>query len=125
MAVTPKFIAMGLLLLATLGTGIWLGQLGKPLNPAVSTVHKLLALAWVIFAAIGIYHAARLVQPSAAHFAAIVILGVSMVALVASGSVLTVPKLESAAWLAVHRIASVIAVAAFAVASRMLILYKH
>jgi len=125
MAVTPKFIAMGLLLLAALVTGIWLGRLGEPLNPVVSTVHKLLALVWVIWAAIGVYHAARLLAPSASLIAVIAILAVSMVALIASGSVLTVPKLESAAWLAVHRIATVAAVAAFAIASRMLILYRH
>jgi hypothetical protein len=79
----------------------------------------------VIWTATGIYHAARPVAPSASLIAAIVILAVSMVALIASGSVLTVPKLEGAAWLAVHRIATITAVAAFAFASRMLVLSKH
>jgi len=125
MAVMHKFIWIGLLLLATLATGIWLGQLGKPLNPSLFTVHKLLALAWVVFAAIKIYHLARQTEPSAALFAVIAILGVSMIALIASGSVLTVPRLASATWMAVHSIATAIAVAAFAFTLRLFILSKQ
>ena len=125
MAVTQKLIVIGLLLLATLLTGIWLGQLGKPLSPALSTVHKLLGLAWVIFSVIRIYHAARLIQPSTAQFAVIAILGVLMVALIASGSVLTIPKLASATWLNLHRIASAFAVIATAAAVRPFILSRH
>ena len=125
MTITQKFIVTGLLLLATLATGIWLGQLGKPLNSPLSGIHKLLSLAWVIFTAIYIYRAARLIELSAAHFAVIAILGVSMVALIASGSLLTVPNLATAAWLAVHRIATAFAVAAFAFSARLFMLGKQ
>ena len=120
MTITHKFIVIGLLLLATLVTGF-----GKPLNMPLSNFHKLLALAWVIFTAIWIYRAARLIELSAAHFAVIATLGVSMVALIASGSLLTVPKLATAAWLAVHRLATAFAVAAFVFTLRLFILHKH
>jgi hypothetical protein len=120
MAITQKFIVIGLLFLATLATGFWRGNAG---NPALSgLLHKLLALAWVIYTAIVVYHPARQIESRTAFFATIAVLAVSIVALFWSGSVLTMPKLESAAWLAVHRIASVFAVVAFAFALRLFIL---
>jgi hypothetical protein len=122
MAVMQNLIVLGLLFLAAIVTGIWLSRLGKPLNPALSGVHKFLALACVIFAAIRIYHAAKLIEPSTTHFAVIAVLAISMVALIASGSVLMVPKLASAAWLAVHRIATVSGAAAFVFTLRLFIL---
>lgn len=125
MAVTQKFIVIGLLFLATLVTGILLGQLGKPLNPALSGVHKLVALAWVIFSAIYIFHAPRPIDARTAYFAAIAVLAISMVALIASGSVLMVPKLASAAWLAVHRITTVTGAAAFVFTLRLFILNRQ
>jgi len=124
MDVTRKLIVIGSLLLATLVTGIWLGQLEKPLNPTLSGIHKLLALAWVIYSAIVIYHAARPIESRAAYFAALAVLAISMVALIASGSVLTVPKSANTTWLTVHRIVSALAVIASWIAARLIILNK-
>jgi hypothetical protein len=45
MDVTRKLIVIGLLLLATLATGLWMGNLGRPFNPFLGLGHKLLALA--------------------------------------------------------------------------------
>jgi hypothetical protein len=122
MDVTRKLIAMGLLLLVTLVTGFWRGNAG---NPALSgTVHKLLGLACVIYSAIVLYHTARPIQFGTAYYAAIAVLLVSMVALIASGSLLTVPRANTTAWLALHRIASALAAIAAFVTARLLILSK-
>ncbi len=124
MAILHRFLWIGLLFLLTLITGIWVGQAGRVLHPALSSFHKLLALAWVVFAAIRIYHLARQTEPSAALIAVIATLGVTIVLLIASGSVLTVPRLASTTWVVVHTIASVIAVAAFGMVLRLFALNK-
>jgi hypothetical protein len=42
----------GVIFLATLSTGIWLSKMGKPLNPLLFNIHKLIALGTVIFTCI-------------------------------------------------------------------------
>ncbi len=124
MDVLHGFFWTGLLLLAALGTGLWVSGLGRPLNPPLSGIHKLLALAWVVVATFRIWHTARLSESSPVLIVVVGVLGLTIVALIASGSVLTVPNEKIGTWLAVHRIATVIAVAAFIVTLRMSIIHK-
>lgn len=124
MATAQKLIAIGLLLMGTLVTGLWLGHFAKPLDPFLTSAHKLLALAWAIFAIILVSHSARHIESRAAFFAAIAVLGVSIVALFASGALLTMPKVEGAFWLTVHRITSVAAAVTGAIAARFILLSK-
>jgi hypothetical protein len=120
MDLTRKLIVIGVLLLATLATGF-----GKPWNLPLSGLHKLIALAWVVFTVIVVYHAGRQIESRTAFFTLIAVLGVSMVALIASGSVLTIPSIDPTAWLAIHRIATAIAVAATAMMARLLLFRKQ
>ena len=120
MGLSRKLVVIGLLFLATLATGFWRGNSRSPAFPGL--LHKLLGLAWVIYTAIVIYHAGRPVESRAAFFSAIAVLAVSMVALIATGSLLTLPQHESSAWLNVHRIASAIATIAGGVTVRLLLL---
>ncbi len=119
MDLTRKFIVIGLLLLATLVTGF-----GKPHNIPLSGFHKLLALAWVIFTAILVFHVAWRTEPKTAFFCVIAVLGVSIVALIWSGSVLTMTQLDHTVWRILHRIATAIAVTASVLMARFLILSK-
>jgi len=125
MAVTQKLIVIGLLLLATLATGFLRSSSGIPFHAILVTVHKLLAVAWVIYAAVLVFHTARQVEFKTAFFAAVAVLGVSIVALFWSGSVLTMPQLATSAWLTLHRIASVFAVIAAAVTARLILLIRQ
>ncbi len=120
MDLTRKLIVLGLLLLATLVTGF-----GTPLRLPFSSLHKLIALAWVVFTVIVVYHAGRQVESRTAFFALIAVLGVSMAALIASGSVLTIPSIPPTAWLLLHRIATALAVIATAMLARLLFLSEH
>jgi hypothetical protein len=43
-----KPITAGLLLLATIPSGIWLSRKGKPYNTGIFTIHKLIAVAAVV-----------------------------------------------------------------------------
>jgi hypothetical protein len=120
MGLSRKLITIGVLFLATLATGFWRGNAGSPAFPGL--LHKLLGLAWVIYTAIVVYHAGRPVESRAAFFSAIAVLALSMVALIATGSLLTMPQHENAAWLHAHRIASAIAAIAGGVTVRLLML---
>jgi hypothetical protein len=120
MDLTRKLIVIGLLLLATLVTGF-----GKPWNLPLSGLHKLIALAWVVYTVIVIFHSGRPIESRPAFFAMLAVLGLSMVALIASGSMLTVPSVDPAAWLAMHRIATAFAVIATAVMARLVLAVKH
>jgi hypothetical protein len=114
MDLTRKLVLIGLLLLATLVTSF-----GKPWNLPLSGLHKLIALAWVVYTVVVIFRSGRPIESKTAFFAVIAVLGVSMVALIASGSALTVPRFDPAAWLAIHRIATAFAIIATAILARL------
>ncbi|MGO9777024.1 MAG: hypothetical protein ACLQGT_13970 [Terracidiphilus sp.] len=120
MDLTQKLIVIGLLLLATLATGF-----GKSWKLPITGLHKTVALAWVIFTCVVVYHAGRPVETRTAFWAVIAVLGVSIVALIASGSFLTIPSIDPTAWLVLHRIATVFAVAAFIFTVRLFVLNKR
>ena len=124
MDITGKLILIGLLLLATLGTGFRVTSAGKPLNAFFSTGHKLLALAWVIFSMILVYRSARQIESRTIFFTAIAVLVVSMAGLVWSGSMLTLSNLVGTAWLIVHRVVAATAVIAAIITARLLISMK-
>jgi hypothetical protein len=119
MAVTHKFIVIGLWFLATLATGFWRGKAGQAAFPGI---HKLVALTWVVYTAIVIYHAGRPVEWRAAFLAAIAVLAVAMAALIATGSLLTMPQHVNAATLNAHRVAAAAAAIAGGVTARLLLL---
>lgn len=48
MSIIQKIVSCGMLFLLTIGTGVWLSNLGKPYNTLIFAVHKLIALAAVI-----------------------------------------------------------------------------
>ena len=50
-----KPITAGLLLLATIPSGIWLSRKGKPYNTGIFTIHKLIAVAAVVLIGMSIY----------------------------------------------------------------------
>jgi len=120
MDISRKLIVIGLLLLATMFTGF-----GKSINLPLSGFHKLIALAWVVFTAIVVYHSGRQIESRAAFFVVIAVLAVSAVALIASGSALTMPKNASATWLNLHRVATAFAVLATAIMARLFSLGNH
>ena len=120
MTVTHKFIVIGLLFLATLTTGFWRGHTGQAALPGI---HKLLALTWVVYSCIVIYHAGRPVGWRAALIAAVAVLALSMAALIATGFLLTMPQHVNAATLNAHRMATALAAIAGGVAARLLLLH--
>jgi hypothetical protein len=122
MDVTRKLIWIGVLLLATLATGFWRGNFGS--DGLSGILHKLLGLAWVVYSTIVLYHTARPIESRVIFYTAIAVLTVSMVGLVWSGSMLTLPNINSAGWLLAHRIESAFAVVASVIVARLFLLHK-
>lgn len=105
METTSKFILPGILFLSTLAFGLWLSRLGKPYNGLVFNIHKLAALAAVVFAAIQAWNLLKGagVQPIA--FALIAVCVLCVISLFATGAFMSVGNLPYAPLLTIHRIA--------------------
>jgi len=105
-----KIIISGLLFLLTIISGIWLHKMGKPLNTFIFTIHKLLALAAVIFTAILIYNLLKNVEINAIISILIAVAFLSVLILFISGALLSIGKFPYNKMLLVHNIATVIVV---------------
>ena len=125
MSFAEKFFVIGLLLLATLVTGLWLALLGKPLNGMLGVLHKIFALILVMFLAIRISYLIRLFESGPAMRAAVVVLLLSILAAFATGIIESVPSVEGVVWLTMHRIASAMAAIAGGVTALLLMLNKR
>lgn len=53
--VKNKLLSAGVLILFTIASGVWLSSAGKPFNTGIFTLHKLIAVATVIFTCANIY----------------------------------------------------------------------
>jgi hypothetical protein len=103
-----KFTIPGILLLLTLVFGFWLSFSGKPYNGILFNIHKLIALAAVIVTAIQVYGALRTAQVQFLLIAAIVLTGLCVVALFATGALMSIGGPGYDIQLAVHRVALVL-----------------
>lgn len=74
----------------TVASGLWLSRLGRPLNIFVFTLHKLIALASVIFTIMQIYNIFMDGDVQPIIIALIVISGVCILALFASGAMMSI-----------------------------------
>jgi len=94
-----------ILLLFTVAFGIWLSIRGKPYNGILFNAHKLIALGMVILTAVRFYNAFKVALPPTPLIIMIIVMGVGIVALFASGGFMSAGVLSSRAMLTVHRIA--------------------
>ena len=106
METLSKFSVLGMGLALTLAFGFWLSQLGKPYNGILFNLHKLIALGTVVFAVLQISNTMDLAGQSLL-IAALIVAGICVVALFASGALMSMGKLDYALTLTIHRIAPV------------------
>jgi hypothetical protein len=100
-----KFVLPFILFVLTVAAGFWVSKTGKPYNTGIFTLHKLLALAAVAFAAIMI---TGLLKGSPAHsliLILVILAAFSVVALFATGALMSIQKNIGSAWLLIHRVA--------------------
>jgi hypothetical protein len=102
MSITLKIIICGLLFLSAIISGICLTRLGKPLNPIIFNIHKLIALSSAIFIAILTYSLFSPIEIKPAALALSIITGLLILVLFISGALLSTGKLVNKTLLIVH-----------------------
>lgn len=73
-------------------SGIWVGLSGRPYNAVIFTVHKLTALAAVVFTAILIIQSLKTIGIKIVPFTLLVIAVLSVISLFVSGALLSIGK---------------------------------
>jgi len=114
MEVASKFITPGIIFLFTLIFGVWLSKIGKPLNAVIFTVHKLIALAAVIFTGIAIYGVIKNVEVHFLIILMMVVIGLCILALFATGTMLSLDLPAQNIPLTIHRLTPALAVVCMA-----------
>ncbi len=109
MDVLSNFLTLGIVFLLTLAFGFWLSRAGKPYNGVLFNIHKLLALAAVIVA---VFEIRKMLQSDGAtpfYNVLIALTGVSIIALFATGALMSIGKLNYAVSLTIHKAAPILA----------------
>jgi hypothetical protein len=110
-----KFMLPGIAFILTLVFGFWLSHLGKPYNGLLFNIHKLIALAAVVVTVIQVFKLLKGMESQALIIVAVVVVALCVIALFASGALMSVGKLDYALTLTVHRIAPVVLVIAMVI----------
>ena len=106
-----RIMVGGILLFFTVSSGMWLSNSGKPINVAIFTVHKLIALLTVIFIAVTIYQLQATIETrTVVRLVAVVVTGLVFLCLFVSGALLSLGKPISGAILTIHQVAPLLAV---------------
>jgi len=108
MEIASKFIFPAIAFALTIASAVWLSSTGKPLNTAIFTVHKLLALALVVLTAVQGYSLLKSVTFQPVIIALVVFAGVCVVALFATGALMSIGKVAYGVMRTVHIIAAVL-----------------
>ena len=110
-------VVTGLLFLVTLFSGVVQSRnlrlddprpSGKPIAGAISTVHKLIALAALITAAVTIRRLHRGIEFTSIELTAVIIAGLFFLLMIISGSLLSLGRPRNDQLLAVHKVFSVL-----------------
>jgi len=112
MGLAAKFVIPGVLFILTLVFGFWLSRSGKPYNGLLFNIHKLIALAAVIVAAIRAFNALKIVEAQPILIALLIVIGLCAVALFVTGALMSANKPAYPSLLTIHRVAPLLAVIA-------------
>jgi hypothetical protein len=108
-----KAVLSGVLFFLTVMSGVWLTHAGRPLNAGIFAVHKLIALATVVFIGVHVYRMRLTIDLGASvALGVIAISGLAFLALFVSGALLSREAPIAGAILTVHQIAPVLALMA-------------
>jgi hypothetical protein len=108
--ITTKLISAGLLLLFTILSGIWLSNSGKPFNSLIFSIHKLVAVGTVVFISITVYNLYKTLAPRTfVELSVITLSGLLFLALIVTGSLLSIKISLPAVILKIHQVAPLLA----------------
>ena len=120
MDILSKFILPGILFLLTLVFGFIMSQMGKPYNGILFNVHKLIALGAVIVMGIQFFQALKTAPTTALIIVLLVVAVLCIIALFATGALMSMDKLDYTLTLNLHRITLVVLPIALALAVYLL-----
>lgn len=103
------------LFLGTVALGAWLSHGGKPLNPLLLSLHKLSALAAVVFAVLAVLDWRKSAEMGLLTLLLLILTGLLLALLFASGAFLSSGKPLPGIFLLVHQAATLAAAACAAV----------
>lgn len=87
-----KVISMGAGFLVIILSGYWLSRTGKPYSTIVFTIHKLVALAAIVFLGVTVYRINRAGALSAVEVLAAIVTGLFFLGTIATGGALSIPS---------------------------------
>lgn len=103
-AVQSKALVAGLFFLFIFLSGFWLSQSGKPLNSLIFTIHKLIAVAAVVFLATTLHRSNQVAPLSTVAFIASAVTAVCFLSTIVTGGLLSIDKEMPAAVLTMHQV---------------------
>ncbi|MBN2389788.1 MAG: hypothetical protein JXR84_03635 [Anaerolineae bacterium] len=115
-----KFVLPIVAFILTLVFGFWVSQVGKPYNGLLFNIHKLIALGAVIATIVQFTKVLKNVDSLALIIVLLVVAALCVIALFASGALMSIGKVDYALMLAIHRIAPVVLVIAMVIIFIML-----
>ncbi len=125
MNIVSTYLAAGIAFILTLAFGVWLSRMGKPYNGVIFNIHKLGALAAVILTVLPIYRALTAPgDPQILPILLIVLAAACVVALFASGALMSLNKWSYKMMLALHQAGPAVALIAV-VWAMYLLLGRH
>ncbi len=105
-----KILICGLLFAFTLLSGVWLSHLGKPINSLVFTIHKLIAMATVVYLAVNVYNLYKTVDMQLfIDWGIIALSGLFYLALIITGALLSRNMPLPSSILKIHQVAPILA----------------
>jgi hypothetical protein len=114
METVSKFFAPGIVFLLTLISGFWLSNSGKPLNSLIINIHKLIALGAVVFIILQANNTVKGTGLSGLMIGLSILAGLCVIALFASGAMMSIGKVNYDLMLAIHRASTLLVILALA-----------
>ena len=108
MDTAARAVSTGLLFLFVFVSGIWLSRTGRPLNVALSTVHKLISLAAGSYLLVTVYQRHQQVPLDSVEWLVIAVTGLCFLGVVASGGLLSTESSIPVFVLRVHQVMPVL-----------------
>jgi hypothetical protein len=112
MTTLSNFFTPAIVFILTLLFGFWLSRRGKPYNGILFNTHKLIALGTVILLSMKIYDTFRNMEVQILLIILLIVAGLCMVALFASGAFLSIGNMNYRVMKTIHNVAPVLLVIA-------------
>jgi hypothetical protein len=109
-SITLKLAAIGILFLLIVATGIWLTRTGKPYNPVLFNVHKVISLAGVVITGIVVYNMLVGIETIPVMWVLVIATGVFFIALLVTGGLLNLDKPFYNLFRTIHRVLSALSI---------------